>query len=104
MNVFKSATKMGVTMDVALNGFNRCCSGCYDRMGVKTTYTGQEEQEPPVDTENSIFCEFTNLEADYCCFWVRLLNFIKFTSILQKILPHNSKISSPATNNSLPVS
>ena len=65
----KSTTEMGVTMDVALNGFNRCCSGCYDRMGVKTTYTGQEDQEPLVDTENSIFCEFTNLKADYCCFW-----------------------------------
>ena len=65
---------MGVTMDVALDGFNRCCNGCYDRMGVKTTYTGQEDQETLVDTENSIFCEFTNLEADYCCFWVRLLN------------------------------
>ena len=50
MNVFKSATKMGVTMDVALDGFNRCCSGCYDRMGVKTTYTGQEDQEALVDT------------------------------------------------------
>ena len=62
-------------MDVALNGFNRCCSGCYDRMGVKTAYTGQEDQETLVDTENSIFCEFTNLEADYCCFWGRLLNF-----------------------------
>ena len=60
---------MGVMMDVALNGFNRCCSGCYDKMGVKTAYTGQEDQETLVDTENSIFCEFTNLEADYCCFW-----------------------------------
>ena len=95
---------MGVTMDVALDGFNRCCGGCYYRMGVITTYTGQEDQETLVDTENSIFCEFTNLEADYCCFWVRLLSFKKLNQIQQKILPHNSKISPPATDNLLPVS
>ena len=60
---------MGVTMDALLNGFNRCYSRCHDRMGVKTTYTGQEDQETLVEMENSIFCEFTNLVADYCCFW-----------------------------------
>ena len=52
--------------------------------------------------ENCIFCEFTKMEADYLDVRVRVLNFIKFTSILQKILPHNSKIS--ATDNLLPVS
>ena len=50
-NVSKSATKMGVMMDVALDSFNRCCSGCYDRMGVKTTYTGLKEQETLIDME-----------------------------------------------------
>ena len=54
---------MGVTMDVALDGFNRCCSGCYDRMGVKTAYTGQEDQETLVDTKDSIFCEFDKQEG-----------------------------------------
>ena len=36
---------------------------------LKTTYTGQEDHETLVEIENSIFCEFTNLVADYCCFW-----------------------------------
>ena len=40
---FQICYKMGVTMDVALNGPNRCCNGCYNRMGVKTTYTGLED-------------------------------------------------------------
>ena len=39
----KSTTKMGVTMDVALNSSNRCCNGCYDKLGGKTIYTGQED-------------------------------------------------------------
>ena len=60
---------MGITIDAAMNGFNGCCSGCYDKIGVKITYTGQEVQETLVDAESSIFCEFTNLEVDYCCFW-----------------------------------
>ena len=34
-------------------------------MGVKTTYTGLEEQEILIDMENSIFCESTNSEVDY---------------------------------------
>ena len=36
--------------------------------------------------ENCIFCEFTKMEADHIDVRVRVLNFIKFTSIRQKIL------------------
>ena len=43
------ATKMGVTIDALLNGFNRCYSRCQNRMGVKTTYTGQEDYETLVE-------------------------------------------------------
>ena len=74
--------------------YDGCCTGRFQQMmqwvlqqiGCQTAYTGQKDQETLVDKEDSIFCEFTNLEADYCCFWVRLLNFIKFTTIRQKIL------------------
>ena len=90
-------------VDVAFDDINRCCNGCQVMMGVNTTYTGLEEQETLIDMENSIFCESTNSEVDYILFfgdcWIR-----KFTMIRQKILSHNSKISTPATDDLLPVS
>ena len=49
------------------------------------------------------FVNSTKGRADNLDVRFGVLNFKKFTLILQKILPHNSKISSPATNNSLPV-
>ena len=48
-------------MGVAFDDINRCYNGCQLMMGVKTTYTGQKEQETLIDMENSIFCESTKL-------------------------------------------
>ena len=44
--------KMGATMDVAMNDVNRCCNRCQNTLGVKTTYTGLEEQETLMDMED----------------------------------------------------
>ena len=97
------STKLGDVVGVVFNDINRCYKGCQMKTGVNTTYTGLEEQETLIDMENNIFCESTNSEADYILFfgdcWIR-----KFTMIRQKILHQNSKISTPATDNLLPVS
>ena len=59
--------KMGVAMGVALDVPTDVAMGATTDQ-VLAAYTGQKDQETLVDKEDSIFCEFTNLKANYCCF------------------------------------
>ena len=45
-SISKSTTKMGVTMGVALDGFNRCCNGCYNRLGVRQLTQDRRIKKP----------------------------------------------------------
>ena len=45
-------------MDVALDGFDRCCNVCYNRMSVKQ-FTQDRRIKKPYQENSKYFCEFS---------------------------------------------
>ena len=41
-----SNPKLGVTTGVALDDFNRCCNGCYNRLGIRQLTQDRRIKKP----------------------------------------------------------